>query len=171
MNLIPEPYKLLIEIATVGVAVVGIGFIGARLEHNSMQVKLDAVQHAWDAERAQAQASAIKTQADYRSQESAWNQKLQEAEDAKRKANAIQARVIAADRADNDRMRNELAAYASGGSRTADDTLAACRSRAAILGQAVEDGMRVQGEMAATYGDLATDYGTMFDGWPVQIAP
>lgn len=170
MSLLPSPYGLIAELVMVGAAVAGIGFIGARLEHNSMQVKLDAVQHAWDADRTKSAAAALDAQARYRTQESAWAKQLQEAQDASRKDREYLARIVAADRVERDSMRNQLTAYASGSRSAADDSVTACRSRAAILGQAVEDGLRVQSEMATAYGDLAIDYGTMFNGWPGSLS-
>ena len=115
MNLIPEPYKILAEVVMVAAAFAGAGFVGARIERNAMQVKLDAVQHAWDAERAQEAAAALKATQEARAEEQRRVVATQEV------IHAAQAKLVtvaaAAGRALNSAvsLRERAAAVAAGG--------------------------------------------------------
>lgn len=118
-------------------------------------------------ERDQAKSVALSAHAEYRQREAADAARIKEAQDAGRKKTERAERVAAALRADNDRMRNDLADYARAGSGgAASDTIEACRSRAAELAEAVAHGMRVQHDMAKAFASLAVDYGVLHDGWP-----
>lgn len=109
-------------------------------------------------EREAAAQAARDAEAEYRLLEAAMRAAVKEAEDAARLERARLERRAAADRADADRVRDELAAFAAGGGEAAGDSVDACRARAAQLGGAVDDGLRVQAAMAARFGDLAADY-------------
>lgn len=157
---------LLIVIA---LALAGAGVQTWRLDR--AQAALAAEKLARAQEHDQALTAANDAQSNYRLLEAAMTHKLQEAQDAGRKDHERMARAAAADRAELGRMRDQLDAYAAGGGPAADDSLEACRARAAILVQAVEAGLRVQDAMARAYGDLAADYRTLFAGWPESRNP
>jgi hypothetical protein len=168
MNLIPEPYKLLAELAMVGAAVAGIGFIGARLEHNSMQVKLDAVQHAWDAERAQESAAALKATQEARAEEQRRTVATQEVVKHAQAQTVVVA--AAAGRALDAlaRLRQRAAAVAASGGVPGDSSAPSRGASAAgpglvladVLGRMGEDGGRV-----AAYADRARVAGDACERW------
>lgn len=76
-----------------------------------------------------------------------------------REANA---RRAAADRRAAAGLRNEIDAYARGRD-AAEDTLAACRDRAATLGNLLDDGLRVQDELAEGAESHAADLRSMLE--------
>lgn len=73
----------------------------------------------------------------------------------------------AALRADRDGLRGDIADYAAGRA-AAEDSLAACRERAATLGQLVEQGLRVQDELAAGAESAGADVRALL-GWARRV--
>jgi uncharacterized iron-regulated membrane protein len=122
-------------------------------------------------ERARLQAAALQAQAENQATTQALQAAIEDAQHAAAQDRARLVRAAAADRAERDRLRDDIAAYAAGGGLATDDTLAACRARAAELGRAVEDGLRVQEDMAQAFGDLAVDYRTLYLSWPKMGEP
>lgn len=140
--------------------------------------RLNSVQQTLASERLdralqiqQLQAQALQATTDNQRLAQAMQTAVQEAQDAGRKERDRLARVAAADRAERDRLRDDIAAYAAGRGISTGDTLEACRARAAKLGRAVDDGLRIQADMAARFGDLAADYRTLYLSWPGATAP
>lgn len=114
------------------------------------------------------QDAALQAQADNAATTKALQDAVQKAEKYGQEDKARLQRVAAAARADAERVRDEFAAYAAGRGTAADDTVEACRARAAELGRAVADGVRVQERMAEAFGDLASDYRKMYVSWPAS---
>lgn len=71
-----------------------------------------------------------------------------------------------AERAVADGLRQQLAGYAAGGGAAGDDTLAACRERAASLGLVLGDALRAHAQCTAAAEDLAGDVRAVLGGWP-----
>lgn len=152
MSLIPDPYKLLIEVAMVAAAFAGAGFVGARIEHNSMQVKLDAVQHAWDAERAQDQAAALKATQEARAEEQRRAIVTQEVVNHA-KAQTVVVAAAAGRALDSLARLRERAASAAGRSVPGNPAAASGGSTAQGPGLLLAD---VLGRMGSAGGQLAT---------------
>ncbi len=129
------------------------------------------VKAAWATDRANAQALAVKTLNEYRAKEQEDQAKLKAKQDDYDTLQAQHAPVLAAlaaTRADNGRLRNDLASYASGVS-AASDTVAACRSRAETLSGLLAGALQADGEHAAD-AELAADaVRTLLDAWPQRF--
>jgi hypothetical protein len=172
MSLLPSPYGLIGELLMVGAAFVGAGFIGARIEHNAMQIKIDRVQHAWDAERAQGSAAALKATQEARAEEQRRVVATQEV------VNHAQAQTVvvaaAAGRALDSlaRLRERAAAVASSGGVPEAVTPAGRGASAAgpglvladVLGRLGEDGGRL-----AAYADRARVAGDACERWAAAM--
>jgi hypothetical protein len=104
------------------------------------------------------QAKAIEMQSNYRAAEQA----ARFAVDAAKATHALEIstvdRLARAAAADAQRVRGQLSsALAARGGGTAEDALAACHNRAAAAGRLLEDGMRLQGDLAGDAERLAAD--------------
>lgn len=115
--------------------------------------------HKYDKGQAEAKAAAqlqanLAQSEQNRALETQLAKAKQDALDARASAQNQVASVAAAFRADNDGLRNALAASLRG---TSGDSLAACESRAAKAGDLLADGLRVQAELAGAAESLAAD--------------
>ena len=126
-----------------------------------------AVQAEWDAQVAYQQAAVIKAEAARRDTEQRLLQQQQEAQHARETDRAAARRAAADLRADRDRLRDAIDAYAAGGGLAAPDSVAACRERAAQLGRAVDEALQAHGECTAQAVDLAADVRALLAAWPV----
>ena len=95
-----------------------------------------------------------------RFQEQKWQATAQEAERARSQEQKRGARVVAALSAERDGLRESIDLYAAGRG-AANDSIDACRSRSATLGALVEDGLRVQDELASGAEALGADLRSM----------
>jgi hypothetical protein len=116
-------------------------------------------------QRIQQQADMIEQLDKYRELEQRMEKTKQEALNVALKERAASARVAADLRADADRLRGDLAAFAGAGG-AADDSLAACRDRAAALGLLVADGLRVQERIAEGAEACGSDLRAVLAAWP-----
>lgn len=76
------------------------------------------------------------------------------------------AATLAAVNADRVRLRDQLADAAAGGVQAADDTVAACRDRAAALGRVLDEALSAHAECTAAAEENATGLRTLQRGWP-----
>lgn len=76
---------------------------------------------------------------------------------------------LRASAADAGRLRSELAAYAAGGVKAGDDTLAACRGRADALAVVSEAALSDGSQCASDAEDLASSLRAMQRAWPVMV--
>lgn len=104
----------------------------------------------------------------YRELESALTATIRKAEHAQAVEKAESERVAAGLRAERDRLRDDIAAFAAGGRSPTEDTLAACRERAAALGALLEDGLQVQIDLAAAASTHAADVRALRASWPTS---
>lgn len=66
----------------------------------------------------------------------------------------------------HDRMRDALAAAATGGRTEADDSLPACRARADAIGRVLGEALQAHERCSLDAEDLASGVRTLRDGWP-----
>ena len=123
------------------------------------------------------QATVDKLQADARAAVSAEAQRVQALQEQWRMARlgadherererAANAARLAAAAADRDRLRDELAAAAAGGVAETADSVAACRDRAAAIGQLLGEALRASGQCAGESEDLAPELRRVRAAWP-----
>jgi len=156
-----------------GLAVAGAGVAGylkgkrvATAERNThWQGQVDRLQAQ---HRAAVDAEAQRV----RALEEQWRLARQGADHERERERASNAARVAAVAADRDRLRDELARAAAGGVAEADDSVAACRDRAAAFGRVLGEALRAGAECAAAAEDLATSVRTLQRAWPGgEVAP
>lgn len=130
------------------------------------QAETAEVTKAWQLDRAQATSAALKASTEYRALEAQMQAQSQKAERDYHAALTRNDSALAASRADNDRMRGQLAAYASGGGQASVDTVAACRGRAETLGLLLGTSMREADESAAELESSADAVRALLSAWP-----
>lgn len=69
-------------------------------------------------------------------------------------------------RTERNGLRDQLASFASGGTARADDTVAACHSRAETLGVLLDEALRSSEEGAGDGERCNADLRTVLDAWP-----
>jgi hypothetical protein len=172
MSLLPSPYGLIADLVMVGAAVVGIGFIGARIEHNSMQVKLDAVQHAWDAERVQESAAALAKDQEYRTKEQNWQTAIQENVNVSR-AQLVTVATAAGHALDSAvGLRQRATTFATGGAVPAHSAASAGSAPISGPGLVLADLLGRTGEAAQRYAaeaDRARVAGDACERWAAAL--
>lgn len=126
------------------------------------------VKAAWAQDKANALALALKTSEEYRAKEAEDQAKIKQGETDYAALQAKHAATVAAYRASDKQLRNDLATYASGGA-LASDSIAACRSRAETLGVLVSDGLRLQTELAAGAESAGDSVRALLTLWPTNV--
>jgi hypothetical protein len=141
------------------VALVGLSVFGVAKLHSDLE---DAGAAKFKAGQALADSAA---QARNRQLEADLSAAHEEINDARVHEQQKVAAVGAAMRADADRVRSQLA-DALGGRGAAEDSLAACQQRAAAAGDLLDEGLRVQIDLAEAAESLAADARAVhaFDG-------
>ena len=113
-------------------------------------------------EKAAAKAAADRAAADAQAM-----QQAKEKADATHKLElATTARRLAAERAVSAKLRAQLAAVASGNTTAAGDSVAACRERAASLGDVLGSVLSDYARCTAAAEDNAAGVRALLDGWP-----
>lgn len=97
----------------------------------------------------------------------AWAGKVNRAQKAREAELQAVARLADDMRAERDRLRDDGAAYAAG---SADDTLAACRDRAATLWQLLDGALQASERSAGAAEAHAADVRALLGAWPVAPA-
>ena len=101
----------------------------------------------------------------------ALNEKMrlarQGAERAQELERAASRATLAAVNADRAGLRQQLAAAASGGVEASNDTVAACRERAAALGNVLDSALQAHAVCTAEAEDLASGVRALRSAWPV----
>lgn len=117
-------------------------------------------EHAANVAAANQRADAIQEQ---------WRAQRKGAQDAldreRKEWGTIGSRLAAVD-ADRGRLRDALAAYAAGGVSPADDSAAACRERAAALGDVLGEMVRGYAQCTAAAEDHAAGVRALQVAWP-----
>lgn len=120
-------------------------------------------QRAWDlATAAQVTAQVAASEA-ARAAEAAHEARIKEAQRARQTENSRNERIAADLRADADRLRGDIAAFAGG---PAEDSIAACDGRAATLGELLGDALRTSQACAGQAEDLGGDLRSVLEAWP-----
>lgn len=118
---------------------------------------------------ADAQARLAEAQAREDAKNEQWKLRLKEAQRAAEQDREINARRLAAERAAAGELRDQLAAYAAGRTKTGPDTLAACSDRAAALGSAVAGTLLpALARCAGVAEDHAGGVRSLLHSWPVN---
>ncbi len=126
------------------------------------------VQNLRTLEKAQATATALKAQTEYRALEAQMQALKEQAQHEYNAAQTRNATALAAARAGADRLRNQLAAYASGAGEASGDSLAASNQRAATLGRLLAEALQAGAERAADAEDSADAVRALLAAWPRQ---
>lgn len=127
------------------------------------------VQTAWQADRAHAQAEALRVTTEYRAKEAADAARLKGVQDGYDALQTVHASALAGQRAvlaDNGRLRNAVAAYAAGGGSAAPDTAAAASERAARLGELLAAALQADAEHAAAAESNGDAVRALLAAWP-----
>ena len=120
-------------------------------------------QRAWDlATAAQVKAQLAATEA-ARATEQALQAKVKEANDARQAEKAKSERAAALLRAESDRLRSDIARFASA---KPDDTAAACGERSATLGGLLETALRTSEDCAVEGERVAEELRAVLRAWP-----
>lgn len=137
---------------------------------NHAEVALLKLQGQVATERADAEHGALVLTQGYRDLEAAMTTVIRKAEHDLQNERSTNQRTAAGFRTELDQLRVAAADYAAGGSAAADDTGAACRDRAASLGNLLVDGLQTQVELARAAEDHAAGVRSLLRAWPVGQA-
>ncbi len=165
----------LIGVIVAGVATAGAGVAGyfkgkraATAERNThWQGVVDKLQgdHRAAFERARAEAESRSTQLE-KERDDAQNQLARE---------VARTRALRGDLAravhDADRLRDQLAAVATGGVAADQDSVAACRARADALGRVLGEALRASEQCHLDAEDLASGVRALRSAWPEGVTP
>jgi Protein of unknown function (DUF2514) len=121
-------------------------------------------QRAWDLANARVVKEQLAQSEAARKVEEGLRKQVQEAQNAREAERARNQRIAAGLRDDRDRLRDELAKYASGPPA---DTTDACHDRAAALGGVLAEALRSGEECAEAAESLASDVRVLRSAWPV----
>lgn len=102
--------------------------------------------------------------------EEQWRIQRREADHAQERERAATRTALAAAYADAGRLRDQLAAAAAGGVTEAEDTVTACRGRAAAFGRVLDEALRAHAQCSADAEDLAAGVRALRAAWPVEAA-
>lgn len=169
VSIFKSPRLLAISVAVAAVMLAALA--GQTWRLMSLQNEYAQARARWADERAASEGAARKASETYRNMEAGLRAAVKEAEDVGRKERERLVRAASVDRAERNRLRDELSAFAAGSGVAAEDSVDACRTRAATLASAVDDGMRVQAEMASRFASLASDYRTMHSACGAVMLP
>lgn len=97
-----------------------------------------------------------------------WRLRRQGADRAQEIERAASRDALAAVNADRGRLREQLAAVASGGVQAADDTVGACRERAAALGDVLDSALHAHAVCTGEAEDLAAGVRALREAWPTN---
>lgn len=143
----------------------GIGVQTVRLSHSETELAVEKADRAEDVRRA-TQAALVQSES-YRTLEQQLTKTKEDAEHVRIKDQAASAAVAAGLRAERDGVRRDLAAYAAGGGGAAAvDTVAACRDRAAALGDALAGSLRTEEDLTDQLERRDSDTRSLLDAWP-----
>lgn len=151
-------------LAAAGVQSVRLGWAHSTIDR--MKKEAAAMAGKYEAARADASEKARLIGVQYRSQESRWQAEKEKADEQyRRNLKAAEARAAALAR-DNQQLRTIAEGYARGPASPADDSVEACRVRAATLGQLFSEADRAAGEMAQAADRHADEVRLCLSAWP-----
>lgn len=159
-----DPRVILIAIMLGGLTIAGVGLKSYSHGRHTMQLEKDAEisklrddhQRAKDAQDARIEAL-----------NESFRLARQGADHDREKERAANAAALARVAADRNRLRDELAAAAAGGVEAADDSVAACRDRAATLGRVLGEALQAHAVCTGAAEENATGVRTLQRAWPV----
>ena len=97
-----------------------------------------------------------------------WRLRRQGADRVQEIERAASRDALAAVNADRGRLREQLAAVASGGVQAADDSVGACRERAAALGDVLDSALHAHAVCTGEAEDLAAGVRALREAWPTN---
>lgn len=128
---------------------------GARIESAKAELAQVRQQHAEQDAARQHKARELEAQ---------YQQRTDEAAHALEEQRRAHARTAAGLRAERDRLRDQIAAYAAGGADP--DSLASCRHRADTLGDLLDQALRAAEDRTRDAEDRAAEVRTLLEAWP-----
>lgn len=141
--------------AALGVSMLGvIGVQAYQIRGLKLEAAVTARNHAQ--QRAEQESTARVASENFRRTEAELRARVDSAQGNYDALQTKHAGTLAAHRASDGQLRNQLAAYASGSRDPADHTCAAERERAEALGLLLADGVRLQNELAG-HAEAASD--------------
>ena len=152
-----------------GAVLVLVGLGGAyevqtvRLKHS--QAETLEVKHAWELDKAQATTAALAAAEANAATSTAWANQVRSAQNDYQTLQTTHARQLGVARGDVDKLRGQLAQFASGGGRS-DDTAAAASERAAALGGLLATALQADADHAADAEANADAVRTLLAAWP-----
>lgn len=124
------------------------------------------VQKAWTLDRANATAAALVETEKYRALEALMQSAKEQAQHEYDAATTRNAGRLATARAGADKLRNQLAAYASNASSAAPDSVAACDQRAAALGELLARALQSDAGHASAAESNGDAVRALLAAWP-----
>lgn len=167
----------MVRLALVAALLAGLGMVGAGVQGYAKGKRAATLERNvhWQGvvDKLQADAHAALQAAEDRTRAVEETNRLrrQGADDEQERERAATRAALAAVAADRDRLRQQLAAAATGGVQAADDSVAACRDRAEALGGVLADALRAHAECTAEAEDLAAGVRALRAAWPVNEPP
>lgn len=124
------------------------------------------VQKAWTLDRANATAAALVETEKYRALEALMQSAKEQAQHEYDAATTRNAGRLATARAGADKLRNQLAAYASNASSAAPDSVASCDQRAAALGELLARALQSDAGHASAAESNGDAVRALLAAWP-----
>lgn len=157
-----------IELAAIAAAIAAaVGAYG--LQHHkitTLTATLAAERAERATERANAATQALAESTAYRALETKMQAQTEKAAHVYQSAITRNAHLLNAARADSERLRDQLAAYAANSGGTAPDTVATASERAATLGQLLADALRSDAARTADAEANADAVRALLAAWP-----
>ena len=153
-----------------GVAIVlAVALLAVGVQTHRVKIAKQAtaeVQKAWTLDRAQATAAALVETERYRALETLMQSAKEQAQHEYDAATTRNAGRLATARAGADKLRNQLAAYASNASSTAPDSVSACDQRAAALGELLARALQSDASHASAAESNGDAVRALLAAWP-----
>jgi hypothetical protein len=149
-------------VAAVLLSIIGVQTVRLR----TAEVHLAEVQKAWAVSRAEAAETASKETEKYRKLEQQMAAVKEQAQNEYNASQRKNAAALAAARAGNDKLRDQLAAYAASSGGPTEDTVAACSSRAAALGGLLAKALQSDADRTRDAEDNGDAVRALLAAWP-----
>jgi hypothetical protein len=133
--------------------------------HVVQWLRLDAAQDELAAVRAAAVSAALAYSENAREIEQQQTERIAHAQRTREQEQARNRRTADLLRTERDGLRNAISNYAAG---SADDSVAACRERAATIGALLDDALRTSETCAGGAESHTGDVRALLRGWPVK---
>lgn len=159
--------KLWLYVGGAVIALLGAGLIAQTIRLAASESRESDLKAVASQVRADSEASARDASEKYRKLEQLRNADKEEAQRALIESGRRGAQSLAAERARSQRLSRDIAAFAAGASRpAAEDSVAACRADASILGDVLAGTLRTEEDLTAAAEGHADSVRALLKAWP-----